>query len=267
MQVVGNELVVTLEILIGDVEKNSSVDAFGALLKDFHRDFVTPEQWGQEWSDERLFQNGGEGLGGEKRNQVRNELIRGGLDDHGQLHGRGLHLNCRPGVGIESAVNNVGPVAGIGHGGGVKSKTLLPDHCDKAGAGFEIGIVKFTIALVALEVSGVGRGEKRALVMVEPPCDLGRTGVLEVDDGIFVAVEMGFVKERSGTMQQAREDELGVFANALAIKAGEERSGAGSVETLVVVKDSDFQSMSPVVQEFPLPAGLHPEHFGGRGKS
>ena len=78
---------------------------------------------------------------------------------------------------------------------------------------------------------------------------------------------MGFVKERARAMQEAREDEVGVLANALAIKTGEERSGAGAVETFVVVKDSDFQSISSVVQEFPLPAGLHPEYFGERGKS
>src|SRR5580700_3070818 len=77
--------------------------------------------------------------------------------------------------------------------------------------------------------------------MVKPPCDLGRTGVLEVDDGIFVAVELGFVKERAGAMQQAGVNEFGVFANALAIKTGEECGGASSVEALVVEEDSDFQ--------------------------
>jgi hypothetical protein len=33
----------------------------------------------------------------------------------------------------------------------------------------------------------------------------------------------------------------GVLSNALAVKAGEERCGAGSVETLVVIEDSDVQ--------------------------
>ena len=35
MEVVGNELVVALEIVIGDVEENGPVDALGALLQDF----------------------------------------------------------------------------------------------------------------------------------------------------------------------------------------------------------------------------------------
>jgi len=80
-------------------------------------------------------------------------------------------------------------------------------------------------------------------VMVEPPGDFGRTGVLEIDDGVFVAIEMGFIEERSRAMQQAGEDEGGVFANALAIKTGEECGGGSTIETLVVVENSDFHSM------------------------
>jgi hypothetical protein len=87
--------------------------------------------------------------------------------------------------------------------------------------------------------------------MIEPPGNFGRTGILEVDDGVFVAVEVGFVKQRSRAMQQAGEDEAGIVANALAIETGEERSGAGSVKTFVVVENSDFQSIPQFVQEFP----------------
>jgi hypothetical protein len=39
--------------------------------------------------------------------------------------------------------------------------------------------------------------------MIEPPRDLRRTRIFEIDDGIFVAVEMRFVEERSGAMQEA----------------------------------------------------------------
>src|SRR5258706_2377882 len=44
MQIVGNELVVTLEILIGDIEENRSVDTLGPLLQDFDGVLVAPEQ-------------------------------------------------------------------------------------------------------------------------------------------------------------------------------------------------------------------------------
>lgn len=77
--------------------------------------------------------------------------------------------------------------------------------------------------------------------MVEPPCNFGRTGIFEIDNCVFVAVEMGFVKKRSRAVQEAGEEEVGVFANALAIEAGEQCGGASSIETLVVVEDSYFQ--------------------------
>ena len=56
--------------------------------------------------------------------------------------------------------------------------------------------------------------------MVEPPGDFGRAGVFEVDDGILVAVELIFVEQRPGTVDQAGEDEVGIAANAFAIEAG-----------------------------------------------
>ena len=56
--------------------------------------------------------------------------------------------------------------------------------------------------------------------MVEPPGNFGRTGVFEIDDGILVAVELIFVEQRPGTVDQAGEDEVGIAANALAIEAG-----------------------------------------------
>src|SRR5579863_8172360 len=40
MKIVRNELVVAFEILIGDVEKNCAVFAFGALPQNLNRDFV-----------------------------------------------------------------------------------------------------------------------------------------------------------------------------------------------------------------------------------
>ena len=39
--------------------------------------------------------------------------------------------------------------------------------------------------------------------MIEPPGDVRRGGVLEVDDGVLVAGELALVKERAGAMDQA----------------------------------------------------------------
>ena len=62
MEIVRNELVVTLEIVIGDVEENCSVNAFRALLEDFDGELVPAKQRRKQRSDERLFENVGERL-------------------------------------------------------------------------------------------------------------------------------------------------------------------------------------------------------------
>src|SRR5579863_8644263 len=129
----------------------------------------------------------------------------------------------------------------IRHRGGIEAKALLRDHGNETRAGLERWIVKLSIALVALEVRGISGRQKRAFMMIEPPCNLGRARVLEVDDGVLVSGEIRFVEQRSRAMQQAGKDELGIFANPLAIEAGKKRRRRGSVETFIVVKDSDFQ--------------------------
>jgi len=62
-------------------------------------------------------------------------------------------------------------------------------------------------------------------VMVEPPGDFGRAGILEIHDGVFVTIEVVFVKKRAGAMQQAGEHELDIVADPFPVKAREERSG------------------------------------------
>ena len=44
--------------------------------------------------------------------------------------------------------------------------------------------------------------------MIEPPCDFWRTGILEIDDGIFVPVEVVLVEQRACTMKQAASRQI-----------------------------------------------------------
>jgi hypothetical protein len=76
-----------------------------------------------------------------------------------------------------------------------------------------------------------------ALVVVKPPGNPGRTGVLEIDDGILLTIEFLFVEQRAGAVDQAGENEIGVPANALAIEAGKQGGGGSPVEAFVVIED------------------------------
>jgi hypothetical protein len=96
---------------------------------------------------------------------------------------------------------------------------LFCGHGDETRTRFETGIVELAIALVLLEVGCVSGTQECALMVIKPPGNFGRARVLEVYDGIFVAIEIGLIEKRPGTMQQARINELAIAANPLGIEA------------------------------------------------
>ena len=101
----------------------------------------------------------------------------------------------------------------------IKPKALFGNSRNEAGAGFEVWVIKLAIARVLLEVRGIRRRQKSALMVVKPPCDLRRTGIFEIYDGIFIASKIGFVEQRARPVKQARIDEFNIIANAVSVKA------------------------------------------------
>jgi hypothetical protein len=65
-------------------------------------------------------------------------------------------------------------------------------------------------------------------MVVKPPCDLWRRGVLEIDDRIFVARKIALIEERTGTVHQSviLIADLGTDpgSDALSIKPCKQRS-------------------------------------------
>jgi hypothetical protein len=213
---------------------------------------VALEQRRKQRSHKRFFENLSQRFCSQQRYQLGNKIVVGRrFDDHGEFHGRLFHLDGGFGIGIKSAVNDVGPVHEIGDRSGIEAEALLRDHGDEAGAGFEIGIIKLAVALILLKVLGIGRREEGALVMVEPPGNFGRAGIFEVDNGVFLAIELILVEQSAGAVDQTREFEIGIAANALAIEAGKQRGGGSSVKTLVVIEDPYSQSVPQSIEEFP----------------
>src|SRR5262249_23728498 len=96
------------------------------------------------------------------------------------------------------------------------------NHRDETRAGFEVWIVKLAIALVLLKMCGVFRRQERALMMIEPPGDLRRAGVLEIHDSVLVAIELLFIEQSAGTVQQPGKYELRLATHALPVKTGEQ---------------------------------------------
>jgi hypothetical protein len=81
-------------------------------------------------------------------------------------------------------------------------------------------------------------------VVIEPPGNPGRGGVLEINDGIFVAGKLALVKERAGAMNQAVVLIAGAGSDTLTMEAREQRGRASSVEAFVVIKDANPQDLN-----------------------
>lgn len=78
-------------------------------------------------------------------------------------------------------------------------------------------------------------------MMVEPPGDTRRGGVLEIDDGVFVTDELAFVKKRTGAVHESVILVGSFRVHTLAMEPCKERCGASSVEAFVVVEDANPQ--------------------------
>jgi hypothetical protein len=89
------------------------------------------------------------------------------------------------------------------------------------------------------KILGVGRRKKCALVMIEPPSHLGRVGILEIDDDVFVAVEQFVFPRLNCAVCHSSEMKLGIRVEALPIEAVEKCSGSGTVEAAVVEAQSN----------------------------
>src|SRR5262245_34838369 len=82
------------------------------------------------------------------------------------------------------------------------------------------------------------RGEEGALVVVEPPGDFGTAAVLEVDDGVLIAVKQALIEELGCPVRHARVHELGIGVERALEETAEVRSRGRAIEAMVVIKDS-----------------------------
>src|SRR5438128_5422196 len=71
----------------------------------------------------------------------------------------------------------------------VESKLFFRHRGYQLGARLVIRLVEHVLPRLPAELLSVGGSQERALMMIEPPCHLRRTGILEIDDDILIAVE------------------------------------------------------------------------------
>ena len=72
-------------------------------------------------------------------------------------------------------------------------------------------------------------------MMVEPPGQLRVAGILEIDDGVLIAIEQAVFEDLRGPVGHACIFEVRVGVKRAPDEAAEERGRGGAVETVVVI--------------------------------
>src|SRR5207302_3246317 len=165
-----DELVVAFQVEIADIEKNHRIERLGALSQHLDGTLMSFEQWTEMPCNERKFYYVGHGTLRELRDQARHQPRFRRCFDH-QCHlGRRFGQGHRRFRGWElSAVDHIAPVDQLRERLSVKSELAAGHICEQLRAGLVVGIVKLPSRTVGTEMSGVGRCQKSALMMVKPP--------------------------------------------------------------------------------------------------
>jgi hypothetical protein len=111
---------------------------------------------------------------------------------------------------------------------------LLKHLGDKLGAGSICGVVEFLSTFVGPELSFILAAEECALVMIEPPIQARITGILKVDDRVFVSIELNVPKKMAGAMGQSLIYKFAVFVDCVLIEVAENGRGRQTIEAIVV---------------------------------
>ena len=115
----------------------------------------------------------------------------------------------------------------------------FPGTCrNEVGARSKFRIVQLLARGIVLVMFGVFPAQERALMMIEPPGQARVGGVLEVHDGVFIAIEQRVLEYLGGFVRHARIGKLCIRMDPVLHKTAEVGRRRSSVETVIVVQDS-----------------------------
>src|SRR5437763_7669424 len=131
----------------------------------------------------------------------------------------------------------------------IKTKFRLSDKGDEFSAGLAGCIEKLLSRFVRAKVSFILQRQKRRLMMIEPPGQLLRRRILEIDDRVFIAVKhIAFEQEVAWPMQESAIFNTGVVVNSFEIKTRERGRRGNAVKTVSVIQNAKFHKVKrPVI--------------------
>ena len=84
--------------------------------------------------------------------------------------------------------------------------------------------------------------------MIEPPGQLFRRRILEIDDGVLVAIEHGFIKQVARTMQQTGVTDISIRVDSFIVETRKGCRRSNAVEAVAVIKHAKFhKKKKPVI--------------------
>src|SRR5438552_18102556 len=117
---------------------------------------------------------------------------------------------------------------------GIEPKFFLRDGGNQLGAGFIVRFVKHVRTRLFAELFSVGRRQKRASTMAEPPRHFRRIRKLEINNYIFVAVEEACFPALRRAVRHPSKTEVRCLVKSLAIKPVKESGRSGAIKTAIV---------------------------------
>src|SRR5579872_1311875 len=123
------------------------------------------------------------------------------------------------------------------------------------GAGFILRLVEFVTAAIATKMFGVSRRKESALMVIKPPGHAGRTGIFEIDNGVFVAVKESWLEGLPCAVSHPRKVKFRAWMDALAKETIEQSRRRRAVEASIVIAQTNLDWIC----HRPHPPPLHSE--------
>ena len=111
---------------------------------------------------------------------------------------------------------------------------------DELRAGLVTRIVELVAAAVAAKVIFILRRKKRALMVIEPPRQLIRSGIFEIDDRIVARSKLFVCNVLPRLVSEAFVFDLCVRIDMAFVETRKHCCGGDSVKTVVVVQNANF---------------------------
>src|SRR5580704_8791918 len=245
MQIIRNKFVIPLQIQIAHIKINHATPRIPSLSHNLNRPPMPLEQRPQMPRDQRQLHNLSQRHSRQIRNQQRHQIrLRRRLNHQSNLHSRLAQPHRRFRRCKLRPINNVPPINQFSQRLRIKSKFLSSNGSQKFSAGFVGRIVKLLPRPIRPKISRILRRKKRALMMIKPPSQPRRTRILEIHDGILVAIKHPILKRLRSLMRHPHKMKRSVSIDPLAVKPRKNRRRTRPIKTLIVKEDLNVHFLS-----------------------